>query len=133
LRQSRLSGRRSSPSAYGQKPFFEDLLKWRLDLATLLYRLGQDMSRPVMPHEQEILHKPTPLLALMIQATGYDGCIYPSAMGSGQNCVLFDTQAAEVLNIEHVRVKSATFFSKPLGCYDEIYEEGPYDHTVKRR
>jgi hypothetical protein len=116
-----------------KSPFFEDLLKWRIDLANLLYRLGQDMSRPVMPHEQEALYKPTQLLALMIQATGYDGCIYPSAMGSGKNYVLFDTQAAEVLNIEHVRVKSATFFSTPLGCDEEIYEEGPYDHMVKGR
>jgi RES domain-containing protein len=116
-----------------KSPFFENLLKWRIDLAVLLYRLGQDMSRPVMPHEQEILYKPTQLLTLMIQATGYDGCIYPSAMGSGKNYVLFDTQAAEVLNIEHVRVRSATFFSKPLGCHEEIYEEGPYDHMVKRR
>lgn len=113
-------------------PFFEDLLKWRIDLANLLYRLGQDMSRPVMPREQEILYKPTQLLALMIQATGYDGCIYPSAMGSGKNYVLFDPQVAKVLNIEHVRVKSATFFSKPLGRYEEIYEEDPYDHIVKR-
>jgi hypothetical protein len=101
-----------------KSPFFEDLLRWRLDLANLLYRLGQDMARPVMPHEQEILYKPTQLLALMIQATGHDGCIYPSAMGSGKNYVLFDTQAAEVLNIEHVRVTSATFFSKPLSPYE---------------
>jgi RES domain-containing protein len=116
-----------------KSPFFTDLLKWRIDLANLLYRLGQDMSRPVMPHEREILYKPTQLLALMIQATRYDGCIYPSAMGSRKNYVLFDTQAVEVLNIEHVRVRSATFFSKPLGHYEEIFEEGPYDHMVKRR
>jgi RES domain-containing protein len=116
-----------------KSPFFEDLLKWRIDLAVLLYRLGQDMSRPVMPHEQETLYKPTQLLALMIQATGYDGCIYPSAMGSGKNYVLFNTQAAEVLNIEHVRVKNATFFSTPLSYFEELYEEGPYDHMVKRK
>jgi hypothetical protein len=64
--------------------FFTDLLKWKLELANPLYRLGQDMSWPVMPHEQEILYKPTQLLALMIQSAGYDGCIYPSAMGSGK-------------------------------------------------
>lgn len=43
-------------------------MKWRLDLANLLYRLRQDMSRRVIPHEQEILYKPTQLLALMTQA-----------------------------------------------------------------
>jgi RES domain-containing protein len=121
-----------SQAGWVKSPFFEDQLKWRIDLANLLYRLGPDMSRPVMAHEQEILYKPTQLLALMIQAARYDGCIYPSAMGSGKNYVLFDIQAAEVVNIEHVRVKSATFFAKPLGHYAEIYEEGPYYHLVKQ-
>jgi hypothetical protein len=113
-----------------KSPFFVDSLKWRVDLINLLYRLGEDMSRPVMPREQEILYKPTQLLALMIQAANYDGCIYPSAMGSGKNYVLFDTEVAEVVNIKHVRVKSTAFFSEELGDHDEIYEEGPYDHKV---
>jgi RES domain-containing protein len=115
-----------------RSPFFIDLLKWKLDLANLLYRLGQDMSWPVLPHEQEILYKPTQLLALMIQSAGYDGCIYPSAMGSGKNYVLFDINAAEVRTIEHVRVERPAFFSTPLGIWEAIYEEGPYDHLLKK-
>jgi hypothetical protein len=115
-----------------KSPFFVELLKWRLELANLLYRLAQDMSWPVMPHEQEILYRPTQLLALMIQSAGYDGCIYPSAMGSGKNYVLFDTNAAEVTTIEHVRVKTSTFFSAPLEMYEPIYEEGPYDYMLKK-
>ena len=113
-------------------PFFVELLKWRLELANLLYRLGQDMSRPVMPHEQEVLYKPTQLLALMIQSAGYDGCIYPSAMGPGKNYVIFDIDAVQVRDIDHVRVKNAAFFSVSLGKYDPIYEEGPYDHMLKK-
>jgi hypothetical protein len=37
-----------------KSPFFKDFLKWRIDLANLLYRLGQDMSRPMMPDEEKI-------------------------------------------------------------------------------
>jgi RES domain-containing protein len=70
-------------------PFFDELLKWRIELAGLLRRLAGDMSRPVMPHEEEVLYKPTQLLALLIKSSGYDGFIYPSAMGLGTNVVLF--------------------------------------------
>jgi NTP pyrophosphatase (non-canonical NTP hydrolase) len=115
-----------------KSPFFTEHLQWDIELANLLYRLGQDMSRPVMPHEQEVMYKPTQLLALMIQSARHDGCIYPSAMGSGKNYVLFDTDAVDVVNIEHLRVNSATFFSRPFSLCEEIYEEGPYDHMLKR-
>lgn len=47
-----------------QSPFFSDLLKWEVDLAALLDRLSNDMSRPVMPHEEEVLYRPTQLLAM---------------------------------------------------------------------
>jgi hypothetical protein len=85
-----------------------------------------------MPHEQEVMYKPTQLLALMIQSARYDGCIYPSAMGSGKNYVLFDyvlfdTDGVDVVNIEHLRVNRPTFFSRPFSLYEEIFEEGPYD------
>jgi hypothetical protein len=113
-------------------PFFADLLKWELELANLLYRLGQDMSWPVMPHEQEILYKPTQFLALIIRSARYDGCIYPSAMGSGKNYVLFDIKAAKVRKLEHVRIKRAAFFSTSLGIWEPIYEEGPYDYVLKK-
>lgn len=113
-----------------ESPFFVELLKWRSKLAGLLSRLGQDMSRPVMPHEQDVLYKPTQLLALMIQRAGYDGCIYPSAMGSGKNFVLFDTNAADIVNVEYVRVSRAAFYSSPLSKYDSVYDESPYDYAL---
>jgi RES domain-containing protein len=114
-----------------RSPFFADLLKWELELANLLYRLSQDMSWPVMPHEQEILYKPTQLLALMVRSAGYDGCMYPSAMGSGKNYVLFDINVATVGKIEHVRINRAAFFSTSFGIWEPIYEEGPYDYVLK--
>jgi hypothetical protein len=52
----------SRPRPVGS-PFFVEFLKWKSDLADLLYRLASDMSRPVMPHEEVKLYRPTQLLA----------------------------------------------------------------------
>lgn len=113
-------------------PFFVELLKWKTELSGLLSRLAEDMARPVMPYEreQDVLYKPTQLLALMIHEAGYHGCIYPSAMGSGQNFVLFDTKAADIVSVEYVRVRRAAFFSSALSDYECVYDEGPYDHAL---
>jgi RES domain-containing protein len=113
-----------------KSPFFDELLQWRLDLTHLLYRLSGDMSRPVMPHEEEVLYRPTQFLALLIKSNGYDGFVYPSAMGSGANIVLFNPDDAEIGSPDYVRVKRVGYFAKPLGPYDDVYEEGPYDFAL---
>ena len=114
-------------------PFFDEQLKWRTELAGLLRRLAGDMSRPVMPHKEEVLYKPTQLLALLIKSSGYDGFIYPSAMGSGTNVVLFNADDVEIRPPEYVRVKRAAYFSEPLDPSDEVYEKGPYDFALERK
>jgi RES domain-containing protein len=111
-------------------PFFVELIRWSVELAGLLYRLGQDMSRPVMPHEEAVLYKPTQLLAWMIKSAGYDGCIYPSAMGPGTNVVLFNPDDVEMEEVGYFRVKQATYFSAPFSTYEAVYDEGPYDFAV---
>lgn len=108
-------------------PFFVELLAWKIELAVLLRRLGEDMSRPVVAHEDEVLYKPTQLLAWLIQSSGYDGCIYPSAMGPDTNIVLFNPDDAEITNVSYERVNRVEYRSEPLSPYDDVYEEGPYD------
>jgi hypothetical protein len=85
-----------------------------------------------MPHEPELLYRPTQFLALMVKSSGYDGCIYPSAMGSGTNIVLFNPDDAEVTRVTYVRVKKAAYFSEPLSEFEDIYEEGPYDFVLEK-
>lgn len=115
-----------------RSPFFVELLSWRLELSALLRRLGEDMSRPVMPHEAEVLYKPTQLLAWLIKSRRYDGVIYPSAMGPGTNMALFNPEDAEVTNITYVRVKAVSYGSEPLSQYEDVYEEGPYDFALAK-
>jgi RES domain-containing protein len=115
-----------------ESPFFSDLLKWEVDLAALLARLSDDMSRPVMPQEEEILYRPTQLLAMAIRAAGYDGFRYPSAMGSGKNVALFHAGDAAVLDVGYVRIKRAAYFWKSLGDHEDPYDEGPYDFALPK-
>jgi RES domain-containing protein len=109
-------------------PFFVELLRWKLDLAGLLRRLAEDMSRPVVAREDEVLYKPTQLLAWLIRSSGYDGCKYPSAMGPGTNIVLFNPEDAYPTNIAYVRIQRIAYFSEPLSLFETPYEEGPYDY-----
>ena len=96
-------------------------------MSGLLYRLADDMSRPVMAHEEEVLYKPTQLLAWLIRSNGYDGFIYPSAMGSGTNILLFNSDDAAVLNISYLRVRQIAHIAEPLSPNEDVYDEGPYD------
>ncbi len=111
-------------------PFFVKLLKWKIQLAGLLHRLANDLSQPVMPHEEEVLYKPTQLLAWLIRASGYAGFIYPSAMGTGRNVVLFNPEDTEVATTSYVRIKRVACFSEPFSEFEDVYEEGPYDFAL---
>ena len=113
-----------------ESPFFDELLRWRIQLTVLLHRLAQDMSRPVMLHEEELLYRPTQLLAWLIKSSGYDGFIYPSATGSGANIVLFDPANTEIMEVSYMRVREVAYFSDPLSEYEEVYEEGPYEFVL---
>ena len=113
-----------------ESPFFVELLSWRMQLTVLLHRLGEDMSRPVLPHEEKLLYRPTQLLAWLVKSSGYGGFIYPSAMGSGSNIALFNPDDAEIMEVTYVRVKRVAYFSEAMDDYEDLYDEGPYDFAL---
>jgi len=86
----------------------------------------------MMPHEEEVLYRPTQLLAWLIRSSGYQGFIYPSAMGPGTNIVLFNPEDAEVAKVSYVRVKRVVYFSEALSDYEDVSEEGPYDFALSK-
>jgi hypothetical protein len=115
-----------------KSPFFVELLKWKLELRALLRRLGSDLSRPITSYEAreaEVLYRPTQLLALLIRASGYDGIIYPSAMGPGTNVALFNPDDADVKKV----VKRVAYFAEPLSDFDDVHEEGPYAFALTNK
>jgi RES domain-containing protein len=113
-------------------PFFEELLAWKVQLMGLFRRFGEELSRPVLPHEKEVLYKPSQHLCDLIRKNGFDGVAYPSAMGPGFNVVIFDTEAAKPLDRKYVRAKVQYYYDN-LGDYEPIYEETPYDHLLEEK
>ena len=89
-----------------ESPFGDDLIAWRVDMAELAWNMSIGMSTPILPHEEETQYRPTQYLAAQNRAAGYDGCKYPSAMGTGTNLVLFDPDAVrpDSTDVSYVRV-----------------------------
>ena len=89
---------RLSPFSYGDEDKIGSL---REDLA-LLARLGDELTRPVLPSGAAIDYVPSQYLCELIKnaphdggaRAGYDGVIYSSSVGAGINLALFDPDRA---------------------------------------
>jgi len=114
-----------------ESPFFEDMLDWKLQINGLFFRFAEDLSRPLMPSEQEILYKATQNLSSLIKKAGYDGIVYPSAMGKGYNLVTFDPNAAVPIDdVQYYRIEDIDYKFNKLTEYDDIYDKTPYDFLL---
>ena len=87
-----------SPFQYGEN------LHWELEKRFIVRKLAAELERPISPRDSDIEYVPTQYLTEVIQAAGYDGVIYPSAMGKGNNVVLFDPRKASIdqITLKHV-------------------------------
>jgi len=59
-----------------------------------LERLGEELTRPVLPQAAAIDYVPSQYLCEFIKKARYDGVLYRSSVGDGMNLALFDPQAA---------------------------------------
>ncbi len=112
-----------------KSPFASAYPRWEFEMTILLRRLAEDLARPLMPHEEERLYRPTQYLARWIRASGfYQGLAYPSRMSSGFNIVLFEPDAhTEIIERKDFVIRNVAFFPAELHESDDIYEESPYD------
>ena len=115
-----------------QSPFFEDLLQWKMQLVELFDRLADELSRPVVAHEDEQVYFSTQYLADWVRKAGYHGIEYPSAMGPGSNVVIFNPEDVKSLSIKYARITGIQHSSIELGDTDPVYEEGPFDYLFQR-
>lgn len=74
-----------------------------------LERLGEELTRPVLPRSAAIDYIPSQYLCEFIKKSGYDGVVYRSSVSEGMNLALFDpskaqAQSVEVYNINRVAV-----------------------------
>jgi len=66
-----------------------DIGRLRSDLP-FLERLGQELTRPVLPHAAAIDYTPSQFLCEFIKGQGYDGVLYRSSVTDGINMALFE-------------------------------------------
>lgn len=81
----------------------------RADLP-FLERLGDELTRPVLPHGTAIDYIPSQYICEFIKKKGFDGVIYRSSVSDGINLALFDPSKAqggtvELYNVSKVLVE----------------------------
>jgi hypothetical protein len=77
-----------------------------------LERLGEELTRPVLPRSAAIDYIPSQYLCEFIKKSGYDGVVYRSSVSSGMNLALFDPTKAvaggvSLYNVNRVSVEVA--------------------------
>lgn len=77
-----------------------------------LERLGEELTRPVLPRSAAIDYIPSQYLCEFIKKSGYDGVVYRSSVSNGMNLALFDPTkavagAVSLYNISRVSVEVA--------------------------
>jgi len=71
--------------------------------------MNRAFSEPVMPNESVADYAPTQILSELFKSEGYDGLMYKSSLGSGHNVVLFDCDAADLVNCALYEARTVTF------------------------
>jgi hypothetical protein len=74
-------------------PDAKDIGRMRSDLP-FLERLGEELTRPVVPQAAAIDYTPSQYLSEFIKKCGYNGVIYRSSVSDGINLALFDPATA---------------------------------------
>jgi hypothetical protein len=80
-----------------------DIGKMRNDLP-FLERLGDELTRPVLPQAAAIDYTPSQYLCEFIKKCGYDGVIYRSSVSDGMNLALFYPALAQSGTVIQYRV-----------------------------
>jgi hypothetical protein len=82
----------------------EDICRMRSDLP-FLERLGDELTRPVVPQSAAIDYTPSQYLCEFIKRCGYDGVLYRSSVSDGMNLALFNPARAEPGHVSQYRVE----------------------------
>jgi hypothetical protein len=68
------------------------------------YTLSSEMSQPISPSDSYLEYIPTQYVTEFIKNEGYDGIIFDSSLGLGQNVVLFTQDNVEVTATELLKI-----------------------------
>lgn len=76
----------------------EEILILRNNIS-FMEHLGNELTRPVLPHLAATEYIPSQYLCEFIKKEGYDGVIYKSSVGTGTNLALFDQSNARPISV----------------------------------
>ncbi len=79
-----------------------------------LERLGEELTRPVLPQGAAIDYIPSQYLCEFIKKCGYDGVVYRSSVSDGMNLALFDPNKAEGRDVSLYTVSRVTVKIDPV-------------------
>jgi RES domain-containing protein len=86
-------------------PFLSPNPLYEIEVLELLEAFAEDMSKPLERDDDLTYYVPCQRLAHYIEAAGYDGIRFPSALNpGGTNVVLFNPNVAEILESKLVQV-----------------------------
>ena len=71
--------------------------------------IDRAFSEPVTVSDSTADYAPTQILSELFKRKGYDGVVYKSNLGPGFNLVLFDPNAADIINCRLYSVKSVVY------------------------
>lgn len=91
----------------------EDVTRMRSDIP-FLERLGEELTRPVLPQAAAIDYTPSQYVCEFIKKCGYDGVVYRSSVAKdGINLALFDTGKATPGTVSQYRVTRVSVDAEP--------------------
>jgi hypothetical protein len=80
-----------------------DISRMRSDLP-FLERLGDELTRPVVPQSAAVDYTPSQYLCEFIKKCGYNGVVYRSSVSDGMNLALFDPALAVSGTVTQYRI-----------------------------
>jgi hypothetical protein len=89
----------------------DNMLKKLFQNIELLQKLSEELSKPILPREAHLEYLPSQYLAELIKDSGFDGIIYKSSVGNGDNIALIDDQIIEFKSVKLYEVKNLNFES----------------------
>jgi hypothetical protein len=81
----------------------DGLLQVYSDMAYLC-SLGEELTKPVVPRHARLEYLPSQYLCELIKMIGYDGVIYRSSVGDGDNYAVFNDEKLEGIDVEQYEV-----------------------------
>lgn len=79
-----------------------------------LERLGEELTRPVLPRSAAIDYIPSQYLCEFIKKSGYDGVAFRSSVSSGMNLALFNPEKARGISVSRYSINRVSVDVAPV-------------------